>query len=262
MKRQPNKSLIGLFLLIGATIFVLIIGQSLWSKYSSSREDRFVMYFEETLQGLSEGASVVFQGVEVGKVTKIKLSADHHKDFLFKVPVYVTLKPLFISGKDIGWGDKLKDNHTLIKKMIKQGLRARLVVQSYLTGQLMIEFAMLPEEAESYKHPESRYLEIPTVLSKAGALEKNLDNLKVQEVLNRFGNTWRTVEKELPVLLPKVTSCVSNMNNFLRKLNSKSEETINNLNKTMQEVSDASKALHNLADYLERHPESLLAGKR
>lgn len=261
MKQQPSKRVVGLFLLMGAIAFFLLIGQSVWDKYSSSRKDQFVMYFEETLQGLSVGAPVVFQGVEIGKVARIEISTNE-EDFSFKVPVFVTLKPLFISGKNIAWSDTTRDKVTLIRQMIDQGLRARLVVQSYLTGQLMIELVMLPGDKEEYRGNSIKYIEIPTVLSKGGELEKSIDNLNIQELVNKFSSVWNRIEEELPVLLPKITSCSTNLNRLLQKLSAKSDETVNNLNKTMQNVSDASRSIQNLTDYLERHPESLLAGKK
>ena len=194
MEQQPSKKMVGLFLLVGAIAFLLLIGQSIWDKYSSSRKDQFVMYFEETLQGLSVGAPVVFHGVEIGKVARIEISTNE-KDFSFKVPVFVTLKPLFVSGKNIGWSDKTQDNVILIEQMIDQGLRARLVVQSYLTGQLMIELVMLPGDKEEYRGRGVKYIEIPTILSKGGELEKSIDNLNVQELINKFSSVWNRIEE-------------------------------------------------------------------
>ena len=42
--------------------FGLIIGRVVWNKYVSDKKDIFVMYFDESLQGLREGAPIVFQG--------------------------------------------------------------------------------------------------------------------------------------------------------------------------------------------------------
>ena len=70
MKNEPNKKAIGLFLVIGFALLLGLIGQSVLSKINANNEDVYVMYFNESLQGLSEGSSVVFQGVEIGKVTQ------------------------------------------------------------------------------------------------------------------------------------------------------------------------------------------------
>ena len=91
MNKDPNKRLIGIFLIVGMIFFGLIVGQVIWNKYVSDKEDIFVMYFDESLQGLSEGAPIVFQGVEIGKVVDIKLFANP-SELKFRVPVYGHLK--------------------------------------------------------------------------------------------------------------------------------------------------------------------------
>ena len=76
MKKEPNKKVIGLFLVIGFALFLGLIAQSIWQKIRSDEEDVYVMYFRESIQGLSEGSPVIFQGVEVGKVIRIRLVSD------------------------------------------------------------------------------------------------------------------------------------------------------------------------------------------
>ena len=71
MRKEPNKRAIGLFLIVGFALFLGLIGQSVLSKIYADRKDVVVMYFNESLQGLSEGSPIVFQGVEVGKVTRV-----------------------------------------------------------------------------------------------------------------------------------------------------------------------------------------------
>lgn len=259
MKQEPNKRLAGLFLVAGIISLLLIVGRVLWNKYISVKENVFVMYFDESLQGLNEGAPIVFQGVEIGKVSNIKLVTDEN-DLKFHVPVYGNFKSMEMLSRKSGW-KTLWSQQNLLKMLIDRGLRARLVMQSYLTGQLMIELVMLPGSKARINDNEKDVPQIPTVLSKAGVIAKGLDNLKIQEMLDRISNVWSVFEKELPVLLPALTASATNLNKTLSQTAAKSGETINNLNKTMQDISDAARSLQNLTDYLERHPESLLTGK-
>ena len=102
MKNEPNRKAIGLFLVIGFILFVGVIGQSIFQKIHADTNDIVVMYFNESLQGLSEGSSILFQGVEVGKVTRIQLVAD--KDNLtFNVSVYARLKKVDIMSEGSTW---------------------------------------------------------------------------------------------------------------------------------------------------------------
>ena len=76
MVRKPNKTMIGLFLLVGTVIFAFILGSYLKRVFFPDTSNIVVMYFQESIKGLNVGSSVVFQGVEVGKVSKIDLVAN------------------------------------------------------------------------------------------------------------------------------------------------------------------------------------------
>ncbi|MBR1734559.1 MAG: MCE family protein [Alphaproteobacteria bacterium] len=262
MKREPNKRLVGLFLITGILIFAFLIGQVAWSKYISLKKNIFVMYFDESLQGLNEGAPIVFQGVEVGKVAEIKIVANEN-NLKFRVPVYGHFK----SAGALTYGsnlDSFQSKPELLEMLINRGLRARLVVQSYLTGQLMIELVMLPNSENKVVPDEEneKVPQIPTVLSKAGVIAKGLDSFKGQEIIDRLNHVWSVFEREVPLLLPALTSGITTLNKILSQVSVKSGETINNMNKTMQDISDAARSFQNLTEYLEQHPESLLAGKK
>lgn len=259
MKKSPNKRLIGIFLIAGIIFFGLIIGQIIWDKYASSKKNIFIMYFEESLQGLSQGAPIVFQGVEIGKVVNIKLIANP-SELKFRIPVYGNFKSKdFLSHND-GWN--LWNSPNLLEELVKRGLRARLTTQNYLTGQLMIELVMLPESKNKKSdNQEEDFQEIPTVLSRTGVITKRLDNINIKSMINRIDKVWSVLEKEIPEVLPALTSSAKNLSNLLTKFSARSEETLSNANKMMQDVSDTSRSIQNLTDYLERHPESLLRGK-
>ncbi len=259
MKKDPNKRLVGIFLVAGIIFFGLIIGRVVWNKYVSAKKDIFVMYFDESLQGLSEGASIVFQGVEVGKVVSIKLIANP-SELKFQVPVYGHFKSKDFLPHNDGWD--LWDSPNLLEELVKRGLRARLTTQNYLTGQLMIELVMLPEnKIEKSDNQETDFKEIPTVMSKTGVIAKRLDTMDIKSIMNRIDKVCNVLEKEIPEILPALSSGAKNLDNLLKKFSARSEETLNNANKMMQDISDTSRSIQNLTDYLERHPESLLRGK-
>ena len=261
MKKEPNKKAIGLFLLIGFASLLGLIGQSVLHKINVDKKDICVMYFNESIQGLSEGSPVVFSGVEIGKVIRIRLVADTN-DLKFQVPVYVRLKPIGNKEDDSIW-DKLWKKDDLLDTLIKRGLRARLATQSYLTGQLMIEFVMLPNSPIETNPEQSNtgFPQIPTVLSRTEEISKGLDKLQVREIVAQVNQITELLGKELPILLPALTQSAQNLDKTLGKVANTSGETITNINKALQDISDAAKSLQNLTDYLERHPESLIKGK-
>lgn len=260
MRNEPNRKAIGLFLVIGFALFVGLIGQSIFHKIHADTKDVVVMYFNESLQGLSEGSPIVFQGVEVGKVTRIVLVTDK-SNLNFKVSVYARLKHIDIMSDSSGWRKFWKKNN-LLGTLVAHGLRARLATQSYLTGQLMIELVMLPGTEAKMEKQKNNLAQIPTVLSKREELARGLDGLKLQEMVTRINNVTEVLGKELPVLLPALRESSQSLDQTLAKVAGSSEETISNLNEALHDVSDAAKSVQNLTDYLERHPESLIQGKK
>ena len=147
---------------------------------------------------------------------------------------------------------------------IKEGLRARLASQSYLTGQLRIDLVMLPEtEAVLFESPKKEHIpQIPTVLSQKEELVRGLNRIKIQETLEKINTVAEVLGKELPVLLPALTNTSKNLDHTMAHIAENSEETLSNLNETLRDVSDAAKSAQNLTDYLEQHPESLIKGKK
>jgi len=266
MKKEPNKKAVGLFLVIGFGLFLALIGKSVLDKIQSDTKDLAVMYFDESLPGLSEGAPVIFQGVEVGKVTRIVL-VTNKDDLNFHVAVYARFKETDIISEGSLWEKlwrKEKEDFDFLTIMIKEGLRARLASQSYLTGQLRIDLVMLPgTEAIMFDSPKKENIpQIPTVLSQKEELVRGLNRIRIQETLEKFNAVAEALGKELPVLLPALTKSAENLDQTLSKVARGSEETMANLNESLHDVSDAAKSIENLTDYLERHPESLIKGKK
>lgn len=265
MKREPNKKAVGLFLVVGFSLFLGLIGQTIFHKIHTDTKDLAVMYFSESLQGLTEGSPVIFQGVEVGKVTRIVLVTNKN-DLNFHVAVYARFKETDIISEGSLW-EKLwkKDKEfDLLDIMIKEGLRARLASQSYLTGQLRIDLVMLPDtEITMFESPKKENIpQIPTVLSQKEELVRGLNRIKIQETLDRINAVAETLGKELPVLLPALTSSSQNLDKTLGQISANTEETLANVNETLHDISNAAKSTQNLTDYLEQHPESLIRGKK
>ena len=265
MKREPNKKAVGLFLVVGFSLFLGLIGQTIFHKIHTDTKDLAVMYFSESLQGLTEGSPVIFQGVEVGKVTRIVLVTNKN-DLNFHVAVYARFKETDIISEGSLWEKLWKKDKELdfLDIMIKEGLRARLASQSYLTGQLRIDLVMLPDtEATMFESPKKEDIpQIPTVLSQKEELVRGLNRIKIQETLEKINTVAETLGKELPALLPALTNSAKNLDQTLERVSENTDETLSNLNETLHDVSNAAKSTQNLTDYLEQHPESLIRGKK
>ncbi|MDE6570975.1 MAG: MlaD family protein [Alphaproteobacteria bacterium] len=248
MKKQPNKKTIGAFILAGIIAFLVIIAIALGLGLRGGARNMYVMYFHESIKGLSVGAPVVLNGVEVGKVAKIEI-VPNPDTYEFTIPVYITFNdisrivPLSIDQAD--WSEK-----EIITRMIERGLHGRLVNQNLLTGQLMIELDVRPAKTKMTFGPASEIPEIPTALSSLGEISANVQDIPVREVVENLNQTL--------LELKDVISPAAKVSNDLSK---KSAATLNNFNQAVQDISRAANAIRNLADYLEQHPEALIKGK-
>lgn len=276
MQKQKKYKITGLFVIIGLSCFFGIMAYFISSKFTINKNDMIVMYFDESIGGLSVGAPVVLSGVEVGKVVKIKL-IPNLEEGTFKVPVFITID----GGKD---ADR-KEVEATLKHLIDKGLRARLITSNYLTGQLMIELIMDPSQ-KAIMRGNGNYMEIPTEYSSFAMLSKDLEDVSLREILSKLSNILSDIDENLPVIMKSIGSVSSsvdenlpsimgninsvagNISNITSKIdkvmdkkNGETTKTMNNFNNTLEEIAKASRSLKNLSDYLERHPEAIIQGK-
>lgn len=251
MRKKPNTKMIGLFLVIGIALFAIVILDFAKDKFMGDKNDQIVMFFEESITGLNVGSPVVFKGVQVGQVSKIGLLTD--PDTLdFNIPVYAKM-----NQQSISTFDEYKDKKSLLEELIKKGLRARLATQSFVTGQLMIEFEMLPNTPVVLKNKNPSIVEIPTALSQLGELSKGIQDLPIRHSVEAFNLFFDNLNKEMP----KINQIISRVDKLVKQNSQTSVDTINNFNNAMINIGEAANSFRNLADYLERHPEALLKGK-
>lgn len=269
MSKNSNAKLVGLFVLIGFVTLFGIIGNVVWDKIRSSGQNVVVMYFQESVKGLSVGSPVVLEGVEVGKVVQIEL-VTAGDSLNFSIPVYVRFQKL----RDINDSSFLNiaKQKQKLNKLIQNGLRAKLATQSYLTGQLMIELVFMPDSPVILKRTDNKnILEIPTTLSTIKELSQGIQRLPIKDMMDRMNKILSSLEENLPIILPQMSQLLNSLNEITQKIDKmtpqskkvlvKTNQTLDNANVTLSDISAAARSLKNLTDYLERHPEALLKGK-
>lgn len=165
MKKTVNPTTIGAFV-VGALVLLaggvaLFGGAELFAK-----RDVFVAYFEEPTNGLRVGANVLANGVRVGYVSDIALLVDQQS---FEPTTKVTLEILpdtYIQTRGgIPIGEGLKNDVTHEELVNKGGMRARLEIESIVTGQLLIELVRRPDTEAVMRGTDTQYPEIPTISS-------------------------------------------------------------------------------------------------
>ena len=207
---------------------------------------------------MSVGSSVVFKGVEVGQVAKISL-VTNLQNGTFKMPVFITFKQnRSFQMKD---GNKDASAEEILHSLIEKGLRARLISANYLTGQLMIELDMDPS-VPAILRGTGEHLEIPTVISSIGMISKDLQEIPFRENMMQLGNLLKELDDKLPPIMDNLYSITDKTDKLLDGQATRAEKTITNFNAMVEQMTKAGRSIQNLADYLERHPEAMLQGKR
>jgi paraquat-inducible protein B len=114
---------------------------------------KVVMYFDESVQGLAVGAPVAYRGVKLGTVTQIRVEVG-----TTRIAVFATLDPSSLAPHP-----GRRDAAVELEKAVRGGLRARLALQSIVTGQLFVSLIIVPDSPPVAVGLELEVLEIPTV---------------------------------------------------------------------------------------------------
>jgi paraquat-inducible protein B len=178
LSKKANPKVIGGFV-VGA-IAILVVGLlTFGSGKVFERTFPAVMFFEESVAGLSAGAPLTFQGVTVGSVTEVGIQ--YNADTLeIIIPVFIDLVPARI----IRVGAPREETGSQLDELIELGFRAQLVAQSLVTGQLVVNLDFHPDTPVRMVGVDFGAPEIPTIKSGLASLKETIDNLPVQELVD------------------------------------------------------------------------------
>ncbi len=250
MSKKSNPTLIGAFV-VGAIALVVITIILLGGGKIFSDRSTYVTYFEGSIQGLRVGANVNFRGVRIGQVRRVSVRFDESM-LQFDLPVIIELEPGAIRTVTGGKIESSADSE-LMKTLIDRGLRAQLEMESFVTGQLLIELDFHPETTAIYRDPESKIQEIPTLPSDiALALENvqefvaKLKGIPIEEVIGNLTAAIDGIEKlvnseELISALKGVDQLVNSadtqaLSATLRTSIEKLDTTVSSVEKLIQRV--------------------------
>jgi paraquat-inducible protein B len=143
MSKKANPTLIGVFTLVGLLLMagtLILIGTGKVFEKSSN----IILYFDQSANGLLIGSEVRFGGVRIGRVTTMKVLIDPKNNRKI-IPVVIELseKDLRAVGSTSGSGIDFA-TEAGVQRAVDEGLRAKMKQQSLLTGQLYIEFDIVP----------------------------------------------------------------------------------------------------------------------
>ncbi|MGD9231964.1 MAG: MlaD family protein, partial [Desulfobacterales bacterium] len=238
---------------------------------------RWLLHFEGSVGGLSVGAPVKFKGIKIGEVIDLKLEFDYEA-MAFRIPVIIEIEPERIEWTGKQSIDKRRGNEILVEK----GLRAQLKKGNLLTGQLYIDVDMYPDEPPRKIIYGGSYPELPTIPTPIEEITRGvtrivdkLEKLPLEQIGNDLRETLAHLNKSTEQLVklmqnldekvaPAATAMLERSQGTLMKLDrllSGESPTGHELKRALAELAKAARNISVLADYLGRHPESLVFGK-
>jgi paraquat-inducible protein B len=232
-----------------------------------------VLYFDQSLRGLAPGAAVDFRGIVLGQVRTVGIEFDRERR-AFRMPVTVDLYPgrlgpAFVRAR----GESARND--ILGQMVARGLRGQLRTGNLLTNQLYIAldfFPRAPKEVLAARGDETILPTVPGQLdelqSQLSSIARKLDKVPFDDIGKNLNRTLVQANALIARLDGKVLPEMQDTLVAARKTFSSAQALLeqdsplqSDLRQTLQEVSRTMESLNALADYLERHPESLIRGK-
>ena len=245
----------------------------------------YLTHFGGSVRGVDVGTPVELLGIRVGRVTDVRLEGEAGR---LSVPVTLTLDPekvLLHQGELPTEGPKLQQStDAQMALLVARGLRAELETGSLLTGHKIVALAFHPRSPKARLGLGGKYPELPTVpgsgfddmtesatrlladartlvqganqVLRAPELSETIKNLDVltREASTHIGPTMQSLQGA-SVQLEKTLSATSG-------LLGTSSTGGGELPHALRDLREASRSVRLLTDYLERHPEALVQGKR
>ena len=241
-----------------------------------------MLYFNQSVRGLSVGATVDFRGVNIGEVRSIGVEWDKVGQQL-RMPVLVQIYPNRVRGPAQQNEPESKiEQETTLRRLISKGMRAQLRSGNLLTGQLYVAIDFFPKAPPVIVDVSKEPFEMPTMPGSFDELQS-----QVQEIVTKVNKVpFDEIGQDLRTSLAKLDKTLANAEQLTRTLNNDvapevtaavkdARKTIDNagrtlaqdsplqqdMRETLQQLNRTAASVRTLTDYLERHPESLLRGK-
>jgi paraquat-inducible protein B len=179
MRTRLSPTIVGAFAIgafaLGTMALLFFGGVSFFHK-----QQRFVVYFDESIQGLNLGSPVKLRGVGVGRVVDLGIRYEPQTNRSLVAVVCEFDRNMVTDGKGqmIDVSDKAR-----LKDLVDHGLRAQLGVIGLATGLLYVELDFLdPAQYPAGNDPsDRRYPVVPSVPSTISEFQAS-----ITEILTRI----------------------------------------------------------------------------
>jgi paraquat-inducible protein B len=255
-------------------------------KLPDSQGFDYRLLFASSVRGLAVGAPVEYRGLPIGEVTRIAVdgkSGEANPEPMIAVDVRVYPRRLPTINKSGPDDMTLDDQKKRIDPMVRRGFRAQLKSGSLLTGQLYVSLDFVKDAPAEHIDWTTTPPTMPTAPGGFDDLQASLSSIAKKLDAIPYDQLSKDLHKNLTDLdttLNHVDGMVQHLDTGVlpeaQKTLADARKAVDDLRKTLGtvdqavgpqatdalgEVSKAAASLNSLAEYLKRHPESLLKGK-
>ena len=255
-------------------------------KLPDSQGFDYRLLFASSVRGLAVGAPVEYRGLPIGEVTRIAVDGsggESNPEPKIAVDVRVYPRRLPTINKSGPEDMTLDDQRKRIDPMVRRGFRAQLKSGSLLTGQLYVSLDFVKDAPAAQIDWKTTPPTMPTAPGGFDDLQASLSSIAKKLDAIPYDQLSKDLHKDLTDLdttLNHVDGMVQHLDTGIlpeaQKTLADARKAVDDLRKTLGtvdqavgpqatnalgEVSKAAASLNSLAEYLKRHPESLLKGK-
>ncbi len=264
--------MIGIFIVFSLVLFMTAIVIFGGNKFFT-KERLIIAYFDGSLNGLSVGAPVTYRGVTIGQVKAIKIHIEGtgQKSEEISIPILIALSPESTMIVEDNKNKNDSDIYDFMETMCKQGLRARLKLQSLVTGKRYVDLAFYENSPAVYRDTSKKYFEIPTLPSDMQQFSKMMENVDVGKLYTKFINTLDSLEtlsatfseaidkEKTRQLLDNLLNSTTSLQSLLDKLDTGVDPILRKTDSGLDQIAELTRHTDNLILSLEKEivPEIL-----
>ncbi len=164
--KKANPALVGAFVIGGIALAVGLVVAFGGGRFFADTE-RYVLFFDGSVTGLTRGSAVKLRGVEIGEVLEVSAivgDAPRLEDPETEIEVLTEVIIQIDRSRFKRYG-RVIPREQRSQVLSEAGLRGRLELQSIVTGQLYVGFDFHPETEARLAGASDEYPELPTIPS-------------------------------------------------------------------------------------------------
>ncbi|HJV59389.1 MAG TPA: MlaD family protein [Albitalea sp.] len=241
------------------------------------------MVFDQSVRGLAVGAPVDFLGIDIGTVQALTPQYDaQHKRYPMEVTA--NIYPLRLGHvREAMLRQRAVDpaaDLLFLQMLVDNGVRAQLRTGNLLTGTQYVALDFAPKAPRATLQVNGGVPTVPTVPGTLSELQPQIAEIVAKiskvpfdEIGRDLHNTLRQAQDTIHQLTPEAQRALAEVQRTLsavqasldrldRNVLDESAPMQRSVEQTMDDLRRTAQSLRALGDYLQRHPEAILRGKR